>query len=121
MNNKGQTLVLFIALLPFIFILFVFVFDLANLATKKTVLDGIAKDSLRYMIVDEKSESEIKENILKNDSDILIKSIDDSSICLKKEVKPIFGEILGYDVFNIKSCFEGKFENNKLVIIEKGK
>ena len=120
MNNKGQTLVLFVALLPFIFILFVFVFDLSYIASSKTKLDSIAESSLNDVMVKSKDKNSIVEVIKKNDDDIRVLSIDDNSICLKKTVEPVFGSIVGYKNFDIKSCLEGKVENGKFIIEEKG-
>lgn len=121
MNNKGQTLVLFIALLPFVFILFVFVFDISKLYSEKSKLDNIVESSLRYTLVDNKSISEVKDNIIKNDKDINIDKITTNYICLSKKESPVFGNAIGKDVFNIKSCYSGKLLNNKLIIEKKGK
>ena len=121
MNNKGQTLVLFVALLPFIFILFVFVFDLAFLSSEKTKLDSVASSSLKNIVMENKSKDLVKDNIKKNDSNINIDEISNSSICLSKELKPIFGGIIGYDIFKVKTCLKGNIENNKLIIEKKGK
>ena len=121
MNNKGQTLVLFVALLPFIFILFVFVFDLSYLSSQKTKLDSIATSSLNSIIMESKDIESVKKVINKNDKDIKIDNIDYKNICLSKKVKPIFGGIIGYDVFNIKTCLEGNIKNNKLIVEKKGK
>ena len=121
MNNKGQTLVLFVALLPFIFILFVFVFDLAFLSSEKTKLDGVASSSLRSIMIEGKSKDLIKDNIKSNDANIIIDKIGDNRICLSKKIEPIFGGIIGYDMFNIQTCLKGTIENNKFVIEKKGK
>lgn len=121
MNNKGQTLVLFVALIPFIFILFVFSFDISKLYQEKAQLDGIAKLSLRYTLLENEPISVVKDNILKNDKNIKIKSITTNSICLEKQGEPVFANIIGKDKFNIKSCFSGKVLNNKLIIEKKGK
>lgn len=121
MNNKGQTLVLFVALLPFIFMLFVLIFDLAFLSSEKTKLDSIAFSSLKSIVIQKNDIDLVKDNIKKNDSKIKINIINNNSICLSKEIKPIFGGILGYDIFNIKSCLKGNVENNKLIVEKKGK
>ncbi len=121
MNNKGQTLVLFVALLPFIFILFVFVFDLAFLSSEKTKLDSISSSSLKNILIEKKDKDLVKDIIKKNDPDIKVNKINNDSICLSKEIKPIFGGIIGYDIFNIKTCLKGTVENNKLIIEKKGK
>ena len=121
MNNKGQTLVLFVALLPFIFMLFVLIFDLAFLSSEKTKLDSIASSSLQSIVMQKKDIDLVKDNIKKNDSNIKINEINNNSICLSKKIKPIFGGILGYDIFNIKTCLKGNVENNKLIVEKKGK
>ena len=121
MNNKGQTLVLFIALIPFIFILFVFVFDISKLYSEKAKLNNIAETSIRYTLMENKSINSVKENILKNDKNIKIDSITQNSICLSKQEEPVFGSVIGKDKFIIRSCFKGKIVNNKLIIDKKGK
>lgn len=121
MNNKGQTLVLFVALLPFIFILFAFSFDFAKLYQEKERVDSIAESSLRYMLDEGRPIFKVKKNIVKNDKDIIIKKISTSDICLEKKVSSVFTNIILKDGFNIKSCFKGKMINNKLIIEKKGK
>ena len=116
MNNKGQSLVLFIALLPFIFILFVFVFDLANLATSKSNLDSIAKSAVKYMVVDSKDSLFVTDIVHKNNEEIIIDLIDSNSICLSLDVEPVFGEVIGFDIFKVKSCYTGKYIDNKFVL-----
>ena len=121
MNNKGQTLVLFIALLPFIFILFAFVFDLSFLSSEKTKLDNIATSSLHSIIMESKEIDTVKSIVKKNDKDIKVDSFYNNKICLSKKVKPIFGSIIGYNIYNIKTCLEGQVQNNKLIVEKKGK
>ena len=50
MNNKGQTLVLFVVLIPLILMLFAFVFDSAYISRKDTELEGIATSSLKSVM-----------------------------------------------------------------------
>lgn len=121
MNNKGQTLVLFVALIPFIFILFVFAFDISKLYAEKSKLDGIAYSSLNSSLLGNKAISDIKNNIKENDTNIKINSISYDSVCLEKQIEPVFAGIMGKDNFKVKSYFKGKLINNKLVIEKKGK
>lgn len=103
MNNKGQTLVLFIALIPFIFMIFVFAIDLAKLSAEKTYIEGIANEAL-VNLQNGNSISSTQDIILKNDKDIQIDSIDNNKVCLSKQIEPIFGGILGVDFFTAKYC-----------------
>ena len=48
MNNKGQTLVFFVALFPVILIIFAFVFDSAYMIMEKNKLNDISKTSIKY-------------------------------------------------------------------------
>lgn len=121
MNSKGQTLVLFVALIPFIFILFVFSFDISKLYSEKTKLNNIAETSLKYTLMDNKNINTVRNNIQKNDKDIKITNMTSNTICLEKKESPVFGRFLGKNTFNIKSCFKGKVINNKLILEKKGK
>lgn len=103
MNNKGQTLVFFVALLPFIFILFVLVFDLSYISSEKAKIDGIANENIKALVVDKKPYEEVKRTILKNDKDINV-SYENETLCLKKEVPVIFGGIIGKENYKIKVC-----------------
>lgn len=103
MNNKGQTLVFFVALLPFIFILFVLVFDLSYISSEKAKIDGIATKNIKSLVIDKKPYEEVKKVILKNDKDLDV-SYKDETLCLKKEVPVIFGGIIGKESYKIKVC-----------------
>lgn len=120
MNNKGQTLVLFITLLPFIFILLVLVFDISFLSSEKTKLDNIATSSLKSAMI-YRDINQIKANITKNDKDIKIDKLTQNRICLSKKTNPIFGKVIGYNSYNLKSCLKGTISNGKIIIDKEGK
>ncbi len=120
MNNKGQTLVLFITLLPFIFILLVLIFDISFLSSEKTKLDNIAISSLKNTM-NYKDINQIRLNIKENDKNIKINKLTQNSICLSKKIDPIFGTVIGYKTYNLKSCFKGTISNGKVTIDKEGK
>lgn len=120
MNNKGQTLVFFVALFPVILIIFAFVFDSAYMIMEKNKLNDISKISIKYLVEDNKDIDKIKEVIYKNDDEIKIVDIKENNVHLKKNLDPIFGKIIGFDNYKIESNFIGFIENNKLIIKEKG-
>ncbi len=120
MNNKGQTLVLFVTLLPFIFILLVLVLDISFLSSEKTKLDNIATSSLKSAM-NYKDFNQIKLNIKKNDKDIKIEKLTQNNICLSKKANPIFGKVIGFNNYNIKSCFKGTISNGRTIIDKEGK
>ena len=101
MNNKGQSLVLFVIIIPIIILLFVYLFDLANLTSEKIKLDSIAKTSITYLKED-KEILEVQNYIIKNDKEIKIIKINDTEIHLKKEVPSIFGKNIGFKSYKIE-------------------
>lgn len=120
MNNKGQTLVFFVALFPVILIIFAFVFDSAYMIMEKNKLNDISKTSIKYLVEDNKDIDKIKEIVYKNDDQINIINIKENNVHLKKNLDPIFGKIIGFDNYEIESNINGYIENNKLIIKEKG-
>ena len=120
MNNKGQTLVLFVVLIPFILALFAFVIDSAYIVKEDTKLKSIATSSLKSLN-DNKNISDIKKIIKTNDNNIQIVVIDNNKIHLTNQIDPIFGKIVGYEKYNLDIELYSTFENGKLVIKEKGK
>ncbi len=121
MNNKGQTLVLFVALIPVMLILFAFIFDSSYIARKNSELEGIAKSSLRNVMENNNSWNEIKKVIKKNDKNIEIIEMTDNEIHLTNKIEPIFGKIIGFDKYSLEIDLVGTYQNGKLLIEEKGK
>ena len=119
MNNKGQTLVLFVIIIPLIFIFGVFVFDLANVYSEKSKLDNIAYDALYYKHTSHETIEKAKTLVYKNDKKIKIDEFTENSICLSKDTEPIFGGIIGYEKFTIKTCYESRVFNSILRIEKK--
>lgn len=107
MNNKGQTLVIFIILLPILLILCSFVIDMGLLTyesvklknTTKTILESI-NDS------DDINEKRIKELYKKNNIDIDTMEINISAdkIVLKHhyQIDSIFGKIIKINHYEVK-------------------
>ena len=122
MNNKGQTLVVFVLFLPVLVIVItsiiavlVGLLNKSNMYYDKRNMENIAKEAINYglsNIEDENIENKIKIFISKNiDCEKEVK-IEDGEIrvTLIKENKTI-KKILGYE--NIKIKYKGKIEDNK--------
>ncbi len=63
MNEKGQTLVLFLFLLPIILILFMGVYQLGNLELEKKKMESAVEETLRYGLLNIEKES-IKDSMV---------------------------------------------------------
>ena len=119
MNNKGQTLVLFVLILPIIIFIMLLVIDVSNMFITKQELNNINKIVLNYGLdiieeenIDSKLEELINKNISTNEHTI---KIDDGTIeiDLKKEIK---GIITKKKIYEVKSTYKGYIEEDKKVI-----
>ncbi len=115
MNNKGQTLVVFVLFLPVLVIVITMIINKSNMYYDKRNMENIAKEAINYglnNIEDENIEDKIKIFISKNIECEKEIKIEDGEIrvTLIKENKTI-KKILGYG--NIKIKYKGKIEDNK--------
>lgn len=115
MNNKGQTLVVFVLFLPVLVIVITMIINKSNMYYDKRNMENIAKEAINYglnNIEDENIEDKIKIFISKNIECEKEIKIEDGEIrvTLIKENKTI-KKILGYGNINIK--YKGKIEDNK--------
>ena len=120
MNNKGQSLVLFILLLPLIFIVMALILEVGFLYINKKQVDSeiryTLKNSIKANIKDEfKIQNMIKEN-LGNDIKVDVKNSNERLVI--EVIKKHKFLIIKKD-YNIKIKFYGYLSDDK-VIIEKG-
>lgn len=136
LNNKGQSLVLFILVIPMLFGIMALVIDVGNAISKKNEIDMVIEFVLDYGLDDSEVffsyndkeyfnediinlKDELKilldYNLVNSDNDILLK---DKGITITSEtyVEGIFSKVLNIKGFKIKSEYKGYMENNKEVI-----
>lgn len=115
MNNKGQSLVTFILLIPIIFLIFVMVYSIGNMILIRQKLDNI-----NYLVIDygldNMDVNKMIEIVNKNDKDIIVRElkIDDDKIYLTLE-ETIDLKLVG-NLINVKSRYYGYFQDNKRII-----
>ena len=104
MNKKGQTLVLFVILMPVIIALFAYVFDISITINEKIKLNNIKNVAEKYL-KEEKSEEEVKKLIKKNNKNIKINKIDSNTKEVELEIttESFFGKALGIKSYRIKT------------------
>ncbi len=102
MNNKGQSLVLFVLLLPLILIVLAYIFDSAVIVYSNNRLKNIADNAFLYK-QEGKTDWEITKYVLMNDKDIEIVAIDEDLIHLKLDVDSYFGKIIGLDKYHLET------------------
>ena len=119
MNNKGQTLVLFVLILPIIVFIMLLVIDVSNMFITKQELNNINKIVLNYGLdiieeenIDSKLEELINKNISVNEHTIRI----DNGIIEVEIKKNIQGIVTKKKRYEVKSTYKGYIEEDKKVI-----
>ena len=118
MNNKGQTLVFFVILIPLVLIIFAFIFDYSYMIREQNRLEDIGRSGLNYLLIESRNKDEVLKVIKENDSDIDVKFNGLNEVFLEKEIDSIFGKIIGFDNYKIKVSLKGEVNDNKLIIEE---
>lgn len=124
MNNKGQSLVLFILIIPILLGITALVIDVGEtIATKNNINNKIEMiiecgliDDLTVEEVNKLAEYNLKEYNyqVKVENDII-------EINVNTYIEGIFSNILAFKGFNIQSEYRGIMNNEEKVIIEKVK
>ncbi len=109
MNNRGQTLIIFILLLPLAFLLMAFIIDTSLIVMEKTKLESTTRTILKTtykMKEDSDYETKVIELYQKNEIPIDNLMIENKEQSLKitntYEKESIFGKIIGIASYKIK-------------------
>lgn len=121
LNRKGQSLVLFIILIPIMIGIMAFVIDCGNAMIVKNETDNVIQMVLDVSLDKELELQDIKELMdynLKNNNDVMIKS---DSIYIKSSTKSegIFSKLFGFNFFEIRSEYVGSIQDGKKKIIKR--
>jgi len=121
LNNKGQSLVMFILILPILLLLFVIVIDIGNALINKQELDNINCLTIEYGL-DHINENSIQTKLIDminlNDlklSEINVK-VENNKIYIttKKNINGILAK--GFKIVTIESKYQGYIKEGKKVI-----
>lgn len=117
LNRKGQTLIMFVLLLPLILALVAFIVDFGLVITEKTHQIEVIKTAIK----DNKTldNEEIKKVIKKNKVDINNIKIENNNeqirIVNETKIDSIFGAIIGLKEYRIKVDVSAKLLNGKII------
>ena len=118
MNKKGQSLILFVIMIPIFLGLCALVVDVGCIVSKTVQLKEISK-TIIIEVMDSFDDDKIEEMFIKNDIpvDQLDVLIEDKSIRIKNcyEVYSIFGSIVGIDSYSIRVDITGTMQDGKIV------
>lgn len=125
LNNKGQTLALFVAFIPFFIMIGTFVIDVSYAKYNSNKLNEITKMVVSYGVkhIDEDPYKEMVDLIYQNDDEIDNYKIDIDeenkivNVCLDKSTKG-FLEVLLEKIYKQKSEYKGFLKDDRIIIEE---
>lgn len=119
LNKKGQTLIVFIVLLPLLLGVVAFVVDVGLICSKNAHLREVTKNIIENVYEDYEG-GKVKNLYIKNNIQIdkLEVVFHDGELRIKNEneIESIFGKIVGLKKYKIKVSMLGYKEEDKLVI-----
>ena len=118
MNRKGQTLVIFIIILPVILIAMAYLVDTGLMLINKSKLDSTSKIIIdKYYDyegdIDSVIQKYLKDNNL-NYTDYKVKKDNNFNLKIDIKIASIFGKVVGLEEYEITSNITGYKENDKL-------
>lgn len=122
LNNKGQSLVMFIIIFPIFLFIITLIYDVGNAIYEKNSLSNINYIVVEYALlnIDTIREEDIVDLINENDNDvndISIMIINNSvDITLEKDIKGVFGKIFDFNLTSVRSEYKGEMIDNKTKI-----
>lgn len=127
MNNKGQTLALFVIILPVIVLLLILVYDVGRMTLLKNELDNINYLTINYGLdkvesIDENALIEIIKKNKNNIDNIDVKIINNKIVInLDDNISNSFKLLSDVNIFNVKSSYYGYLNEEGKKIIERDK
>ncbi len=124
MNRKGQTLVVFVLLLPLLILCITFVINSGNNYLRKRQLINNVKEAIRYRFELEASEEIIYEQVLNylnkniDNVDSIAININENyiKITVSIKVEPLLPMIIKTDIDVITVAYQGYISNDQLII-----
>lgn len=126
LNNRGQSLILFVIILPILLLILILVVDIGKIVVLKQELDNISEIVLDYGLDNLNKENLVDEltNLIKlnNDSiDEININFEDNRIYIElhEDVNGIFSSLIDISIFNVNSSYIGYIDNDINKRIEK--
>lgn len=120
MDSKGQTLIIFVLILPILLLLFALIWEVGNLSFTINKYETEIEDTIKYGLnhLDDENLEEVLTNLLKANLDGKI-SVEINNQTIKVNVKQkydaMFNNLLNHK-FDIDLTYNGYIENKKLII-----
>ena len=118
-NNKGQSLVMFVLIIPIFLLILTLVYDVGNAIYEKDRLSNTNYLTIEYGLnnIDTVTENDLKNLIEQNTSNLkyIYITIEENQIEIKieKDAKSIIGKMFNFNLVKIISHYKGKIINNQ--------
>lgn len=122
MNKRGQTLIIFVMLIPIILTMAALVIDVGLLYYKKNEYVGIVEESIKEYFKDENLTSALETLTLNGVSldDVEVSATDEKiSVTLDTKVDSIFGKVIRINDYEIKVSRVGTKDKERVIINKK--
>lgn len=119
LNNRGQSLVMFVIIIPIFLLIITLVYDVGNAIYEKNRIENVVYMTIDYGLdnVDKVSKNDLTELIMENINNIKYISvdIDDKKIDIKvtKDVKGIVGKIFKFNLITMETHYVGNIVDGK--------
>ena len=118
-NNKGQSLVMFVLIIPIFLLILTLVYDVGNAIYEKDRLSNTNYLTIEYGLnnLDTVTENDLKNLIEQNTSNLkyIYVTIEENQIEIKmeKDAKSIIGKMFNFNLVKIISHYKGQIINNQ--------
>ena len=116
MNNKGQSLVIFIIIIPVIFIVFSFLYDYAYIINSQNKYENVTRTILNCTVEEDKIVDLYKQNGYKVDDFKYKKENDKVYIQNSYKIKSVFGNIVNLKNYTVSINYVVINSNNGIII-----
>lgn len=121
MNKHGQTLIIFVILIPIIITMIAVVVDIGILHHEYTKVKGVIDDGLKEYFKNF-DETVISEYLELNDIDIsnlqVLNTEEEVAVQLEYSIPSLFGSIINISKYDIQVKRKGILENEKILIFD---
>lgn len=120
MNNKGQVLVTFILIIPLLLLLGTYIVDITYISYQINKLNEINDLVINETNEKKLSVEQVNEYVMLNDNTVNIAALNITNekieITLQKEIKSLFGKVIGKDTYIVSSTRVVENTNNGLLV-----
>ncbi len=117
MNNRGQSLIMFVLILPLLSLFIAFFIDSTLSLMEKNKLDGIITSNMEEALKNDiRDEDRIGNAIKKNeDIDVLVSIVEnDLKVIAKSNKKSVFGKLLKFEYYQLNYDYCANYIDKKI-------